>query len=335
MTREFNKQQRNDRRPSFRDSSSNRYGDTRPPRSNRPRLNREAVDRAWREGAQYTHPDYHPRGAANSHPQSGRGQQRPGSPTSYNKPGNPNFRGQRRNDVRHFEQAPHDEQDTRSRPFPTGERPYSRRIPMTPGRTGARRSPFEQDYGRNTPHSFERSARPSQSDSYRSRGAQQQQRPSTRQRFTPSYGNTSPEGHDNEQFEGDYEQFTGHNDIGERRSTSFRQTPRARRGGTPPRGRAPKERHVTSLPDGRVMKGPRPVQRRNAQFWTEIAGDADQLLHHKPIAQEQQRLSTNKPEPAKRSKKQAAGSTKRKNAASSARTRGPRKARTNSIRPTF
>jgi hypothetical protein len=38
------------------------------------------------------------------------------------------------------------------------------------------------------------------------------------------------------------------------------------------------EHHVTRLPDGRVLKGPRPAQRKNAQFWTEIAQDTNELI---------------------------------------------------------
>jgi hypothetical protein len=38
------------------------------------------------------------------------------------------------------------------------------------------------------------------------------------------------------------------------------------------------ERHVTPLPDGRVLKGPRPVQRKNAQFWTDISQDTEKLV---------------------------------------------------------
>ena len=38
------------------------------------------------------------------------------------------------------------------------------------------------------------------------------------------------------------------------------------------------ERHVTRLPDGRVLKGPRPVQRRNAQFWTGVTTDTTELV---------------------------------------------------------
>jgi hypothetical protein len=38
------------------------------------------------------------------------------------------------------------------------------------------------------------------------------------------------------------------------------------------------ERHVTALPDGRVLKGPRPVQRRNAQFWADVSQDTEELV---------------------------------------------------------
>jgi hypothetical protein len=62
MTRNFNKQQQDDERPSFRNKpSNNKYGEERPSRPARPRLNRETVDRAWESGAQTQHHDYHPR----------------------------------------------------------------------------------------------------------------------------------------------------------------------------------------------------------------------------------------------------------------------------------
>lgn len=40
------------------------------------------------------------------------------------------------------------------------------------------------------------------------------------------------------------------------------------------------EKHVTPLPDGRVLKGPRPAQRKNAQFWKDISADMNELLAH-------------------------------------------------------
>ena len=35
---------------------------------------------------------------------------------------------------------------------------------------------------------------------------------------------------------------------------------------------------MTRLPDGRVLKGPRPAQRKNAQFWTGIANETEELV---------------------------------------------------------
>jgi hypothetical protein len=45
------------------------------------------------------------------------------------------------------------------------------------------------------------------------------------------------------------------------------------------------------MSDGRVLKGPRPVQRRNAQFWNEITEGTDGLLSPvKPKQKEETRL---------------------------------------------
>lgn len=61
MTRDFNKQRRDDMRPSSREQSSSRTGDERSPRPAQPRLNRETVDRAWESGAPAKHADYRTR----------------------------------------------------------------------------------------------------------------------------------------------------------------------------------------------------------------------------------------------------------------------------------
>jgi hypothetical protein len=60
------------------------------------------------------------------------------------------------------------------------------------------------------------------------------------------------------------------------------------------------ERHVTPLPDGRVLKGSRPAQRKNAQFWTDISQDTEELVNQvqppeataKNVADEQAQTST-------------------------------------------
>jgi hypothetical protein len=99
-------------------------------------------------------------------------------------------------------------------------------------------------------------------------------RPSWERNRTERY-----ERRDIEQFKGDYEQFN-HSSINQlehpKKHDRRQHTPQTHAHQTAP----PIEHHVTRLPDGRVMKGPRPAQRKNAQFWTEIANDADELVKH-------------------------------------------------------
>lgn len=325
MTRDFNKQRRNDPnayRYGYQDSDqyssfrstpsnsvpSNRHGNARPSGSPRPRLNRETVDRAWREGAQHSHPDYHPRGTTNSHPQPRRGYQRPENPTSFNQPGNSNHRHFDRDNTRRFEQNSHNAQAPHSPSFSAGERPNSRRMPMNSAYPETRQPRFERGHARKWQH--------------------------------------------DEQFEGDYERFTGYNEVDEHRSNGYRQSPRDRQdehrsngyrqsprdrqNETPARGHGPERRRITPLPDGRVVKGPRPAQRKNARFWDDINSDADQLLHqvHTPREQPSPR---HKSAPPRQGRKQTTGPTTRgyqKNV-DSARTRGPKRSRTNTKRPAF
>jgi hypothetical protein len=39
----------------------------------------------------------------------------------------------------------------------------------------------------------------------------------------------------------------------------------------------PEEKQVTRLPDGRVLKGPRPAQRQQAEFWSEVNQSASEI----------------------------------------------------------
>ncbi|BCL83484.1 hypothetical protein ccbrp13_59490 [Ktedonobacteria bacterium brp13] len=66
MTRQFNNQRRNDDHSSFRSPSTRRFDEQRSTHPARPRLNRETVDRAWENGANRTHADYHPRSTGQS-----------------------------------------------------------------------------------------------------------------------------------------------------------------------------------------------------------------------------------------------------------------------------
>ncbi|MBA2287258.1 MAG: hypothetical protein H0W02_17445 [Ktedonobacteraceae bacterium] len=66
MTRDFNKQRRDDSRPSNRyQPSDNRQREEQPSRPARPRLNREMVDRGWESGARHDHADYRARSTTN------------------------------------------------------------------------------------------------------------------------------------------------------------------------------------------------------------------------------------------------------------------------------
>src|SRR5579871_6782066 len=79
MTREFNKQRRDDTRPSFRNRSSNYHEEERSSHPGRARLNRETVDRAWESGAPQTHADYRSRNTNGQSPRNNwhNNQQRP------------------------------------------------------------------------------------------------------------------------------------------------------------------------------------------------------------------------------------------------------------------
>jgi hypothetical protein len=311
MTRDFNKQQRNDRyayqapyqHPSFRSTPSNsvpsnRHGNGRPLRSSRPRLNRETVDRAWREGAQHSHADYHPRGATNSPSQPRRGYQRPENPTPFNKPGNSNHRHFDRDSARRFEQNSHHAQAPHSPSFPAGERPTSRRMPTNPAYPETRQPRFERGHARTWQH--------------------------------------------DEQFEGDYERFTGYDEVNERRSNGYRQPLRARQNEVPARRGYRSERQGTMPPsDGRVVKGSRPAQRKNARFWEEVTSDADQLLQQVHAPRERPSLTNNanraNSATPRQGKKHTTGPTTRGNQkrVDSARTRAPKRSRTNLKRSAF
>ncbi len=83
-----------------------------------------------------------------------------------------------------------------------------------------------------------------------------------------------------ERYEGDYERFNGTEDkprFAGRPSQRYEKSKPRRPEGKKPQPEV-QERHVTPLPDGRVLKGPRPVQRKNAEFWTGIAQNTDTLL---------------------------------------------------------
>lgn len=325
MTRDYNKQRRDNVRPFSRNQSSNRPGAERSPRQARPRLNRETVDRAWESGAPSRHADYRTRSSSSSQPPRNRwNNNQPSEHTQHGR--GPS--GNRPNSDRSFERTPNGSAGPRSRSFDTNRRNFDdrRSYPDGPNRNGARPEsrdnsrhheqrpqfrdnnqsrgyqqpgsrrydPQPRDFNANNrsprnadrqPGNFKRDNRSPRSSDGPDRSSYKTQRPDTQNprwqsRPARQHGNSfqdqqpsnewTPE---NERFEGDYERFDG---------PKYQRRPAAqpyRRGKAPDRAQPEaEERHVTRLPDGRVLKGSRPAQRRNAEFWTGVADETENLI---------------------------------------------------------
>ncbi len=338
MTREYNKQRRDDSRPSFRNRSSNNYGDERAPRPARPRLNREIVDRAWESGAQHSHADYRPRSNNGQPPRKNWRNQSPSEASSSqnghggNRPYNSsNRQEQYRDNPRRFERTSNDNYSPRQ--FDSGN--SARRTSSEGQRFGERRGYGEQshgarpayrdnrdnsqprsrggqggqfqgrdrdrdyrrrDFGRDEhrERNFEHPRRPFDGRGYQERqSGPDTQNPRWQSRSWVQRAEQTDERQEGpyrsgrrERFEGDYEHFDRRDEAPNRRNNDRRPGP-DRPGNRAFRGRQryddqdqeqTEERHVTRLPDGRVLKGPRPVQRKEAQFWTDIAEDTESLV---------------------------------------------------------
>ncbi len=139
MTRDFNKPRRDDTRPSSRHTPSNNYREEQPFKPGRPRLSRDAVDRAWENGGNRNHADYRTRQNTGRPPFQ---PQRPGpaagrNGTSYGRPGYgerpENYRGpasntgyQRRDQGSESDRRPFDSPNYRGS-SPTSNSGYQRR----------------------------------------------------------------------------------------------------------------------------------------------------------------------------------------------------------------
>jgi hypothetical protein len=138
----------------------------------------------------------------------------------------------------------------------------------------------------NAPRSFERNERgrenfgrdrrpsgpPTRRDNYNPRW---QSRPTAQRDYsTPDRPSHRPEA---EKFEGDYERFNAHGSHEEPGQTS--------------------DKHVTRLPDGRVLKGSRPSQRKQARFWEDVTSDTKTLLPQEPEVLETSAQPKQAPEP--------------------------------------
>ncbi len=353
MTRDYNKQRRDDVRPFSRNQSTDRYRDEYSPRPARPRLNRETVDRAWEAGASTHHPDYRPRRNNTFNEQASRDNRRYNQSAEHspNQIGRKPF-GNRQDNNHRFERTPENNSGFRSRSFNSdrdrfdnqhnneyrqrpdqqrnseyrrrsddrynnGNRPGFRdntqpstyeqrssyrgndqnrgfqrrdnerfdRQPHEFGRDNRFSRNFEnspREFGRNgrSPRSFERGGRAGYKPPTRdTQNPRWQSRPTAQRDYSPRRHSQSnglvPEG---EQLEGDYGRLSAPApEYQEKHERSARRPVPAKK--VPEHVKPqPEERHVTRLPDGRVLKGPRPAQRRNAQFWTGVSQEAEGLL---------------------------------------------------------
>ena len=127
MTRDFNKQRRENERPSSRSSPSHRYGEERSQRPARPRLNRKIVDRAWENGARQNHADY--RASKDSQSQSPRDSRRRNRLSDQSSPQNSRNQrksyGNRQDSNRHSQRAAHSKQEPQPRSFESGMRNFN------------------------------------------------------------------------------------------------------------------------------------------------------------------------------------------------------------------
>jgi len=288
MTREYNKPRRNDSRPPFRqNSSSNRYGEEQSSRPGRPRLNREIVDRAWEQGAQTQHADYRPRNGQQGRQNNWRGNQPDNSPY-HNGSGNNRPYGNRQSSYGSGGNRPYGNRQPAYDQNRNRQDNYRQGGSPTNGYRGTPQQPFnQQDRYQGRPSGNRANGdRPPYQQNYPQRGT-----PDTRREYRP-YDNRRPgeagrNGHRpayEEHFEGDYERYDyteavrDHNNRSyEKPQRNHRPNPNRSESHTPER-----ERHVTRLPDGRVLKGSRPEQRKKAQFWTGITSDTDELIQHIP-----------------------------------------------------
>jgi hypothetical protein len=350
MTRDYNKQPRDDMRSFPRNQSPNRAGGERSSRTPRPRLNRETVDRAWESGAPAQHADYRTRSSNGQPSRNGwrNNQQSEHSPAQNGRRPYDNNQGNQRK----FERTPNGNYGSRPGSFGAGpnrfddqrfnSRPGIPRGPQGNGNRGSNRGnqrPYEQrppyrekgqgrGYQRRDgagpdrrPRDFEGTNRPPRNYEGRPREIERDNRPphnfdrkpadiarnGERSQHNAARGNrphypaeqrdthnprwqsrppawqdrTSPEQslHNEGEpqgplFEGDYERFD--TPVTQRADKPARPY----KGGKEPEfsRSEPVERHVTRLPDGRVLKGPRPAQRKNAQFWSEISNETEQLI---------------------------------------------------------
>ncbi len=196
----------------------------------------------------------------------------------YGAPDRSNYRAQ---DTRPFERNERPERS--ARPFQNSyhapDRPNSQEMRSFEHDEHAKRSPrpFQNGYhAPDRPNYRTQSTRPERpvrtSQANRKSGSRPNSGPARRDTYNPRWqsrpnaqAQARHEPHiyarpEAEQFEGDYERFDAANQ-GQPDTQSQNALP-----------------HVTRLPDGRVLKGSRPEQRKQARFWTDVTSEAATLV---------------------------------------------------------
>lgn len=340
-------------RPSSRNSAFGKYREEQS-RPARPRLSRDAVDRAWENGATRTYADYHPRQNPPTSPAQRQGRPAPayersrqpqnrrpydssqenyGSPRPSARPGGYQPRQYNEEGPRRFDRpgyrAPagqpglNNERWTRNAPPPSADGYNSRRADNRPPRfqqdgsdshyRGANRPPrfqqdgpeyrgtgraprFQQDTheyrGNNQRRPFENNGREREQfahgqrnggpgarrDNYnprwQSRPGPQRDYANQQRDYQAPWQDTPAQHPGRAQFEGDYERFTDY-ERAEPQDHASRPAPAY-------------ERPVTRLPDGRVLHGSRPSQRKQARFWNEVENETSSLIEHTSAHPEQE-----------------------------------------------
>ena len=364
MTRNFSNQRRDDTQPSPRNSAPGKYREEQSSRPARPRLSRDAVDRAWENGATRTYADYHPRqnpqtsptqrpgrptpayersrqpqnrrpyessqethgaprqGGYQPHQRPEDGQRRFNQPGGYRAPGGqPGLNNERwtRNDA---PQRPGNYEDNRPPRFPQqspnpnyreDNRPprFQQNSPNPNFRGTNQPSRFQHDgpnpnyrednrpprfqqnspnpnyRGTNRPRPFERSdgdrfaggkrnnangVRDSYNPRWQSRPGPQRVYADQQRGEAVTRNEYISEQPGRAQFDGDYERFTEHERVNKREQVA--------------RPEPIRERPATRLPDGRVLKGSRVSQRKQAGFWNGVEGQTSELLPNVSPTQE-------------------------------------------------
>jgi hypothetical protein len=171
--------------------------------------------------------------------------------------------------------------------------------------------PFERaERGREHFARGQRGPAPARRDSYNPRW---QSRPGSQREYAAQQHDYT-ERPGRAQFEGDYERFN-------ERPATFESPTR------PERPEASYIRPVTRLPDGRVLKGSRPAQRKQARFWNDVEDQTSALLANVASPAAAESLPQDQPaarKPAARPKKPGQSRARKMKTVKTARAESPR-----------